>query len=135
MKSPDIDWMQGDLMKSFYPYLFVFLGGGLGAVLRYATDVVIKTAPFPLSTLLVNVGGSFLLGALFSISRSGAFSSGAFSLFFGVGLLGGFTTFSGFSLQSLKLLEQGHQMFFWINVVSTTGLSLLACWLGLIIAR
>jgi CrcB protein len=92
-------------MKSFYPFLLVFLGGGLGAMVRYAAEWIPFGSAFPYSTLLVNVLGSLLLGLLFAFTKPG-FMGPMLTLFLGVGIMGGFTTFSGFSLHSIKLVEQ-----------------------------
>lgn len=88
--------------------LLVFIGGGLGAVLRYATGraaLVIGWAP-PLATLGVNVVGCFAMGLLagWFTSRGGG---EPWRLFLLTGLLGGFTTFSAFGLDALTLYERG----------------------------
>ena len=88
--------------------LLVFVGGGLGAVLRYAAGrgaVLAGWAP-PLGTLGVNVAGCFAMGLLagWFVSRGG---SEPWRLFLLTGLLGGFTTFSAFGLDALMLFQRG----------------------------
>jgi fluoride exporter len=92
--------------------LFVALGGGAGAWLRYAVGVTLGrmgavTAQFPWSTLAVNVVGSLLMGLLAGwLARHGS-GGETWRLLLGVGLLGGFTTFSAFSLELALMIERG----------------------------
>jgi CrcB protein len=89
--------------------VYIFLGGGLGSVLRYACFQLIPKHAFPYSTLTVNILGSFLIGLLVSIfnSQSTSFSSNpSLLLLLSTGLCGGFTTFSTFSLENYNLLQQ-----------------------------
>ncbi len=90
-------------------YLLVALGGALGSLLRYALGAWAQGAlgpGFPWSTLLVNALGSFLIGAVVRLSLEGALSGEA-RLFLAVGVLGGFTTFSSLSYETLALLQEG----------------------------
>jgi CrcB protein len=98
--------------------LIVALGGAFGAWLRYATSVVITRAigavaasTFPFATLTVNVAGSFAMGLLAGwLGRHGglgALGGEHLRLLIGVGILGGFTTFSAFSLEFVLLVERG----------------------------
>lgn len=87
--------------------LFVVLGGGIGALLRYLS-IILFTKFFGashLNTLLVNIIGCFILGLIlsFEVNRSSSFVQS----FFCIGVLGGFTTFSSFSYESLVLLQKG----------------------------
>lgn len=93
-------------------YLLIFIGAGLGGMARYATGHLMlrygATAAFPFSTFLVNITGSLLMGVIAGFfATRGDFSSG-WKLFFTTGLMGGFTTFSAFSLETILLLERGH---------------------------
>jgi len=109
--------------------LWVFLGGGLGAVARYGVSLALPRAEggFPWATLVVNVSGALLIGLCF------AFMSGRESmrLFLIVGLLGGFTTFSTLSLETLTLLQarEGGQALAYVSLTLFAGF--LACWIGL----
>lgn len=89
--------------------LFVFLGGGLGAALRYQASIWVNgkvDLPYA-GTFFVNVLGSFLLGILVGyFSRQDGMASGSV-LFLTIGLCGGFTTFSSFSLELFELIKQG----------------------------
>ena len=88
------------------------LGGALGAALRYVTGAALGVqlgAGFPYATLAVNLAGGFAMGVLAAFVLRGAASENA-RLFIGVGLLGGFTTFSAFSLESFQMVERGAWM-------------------------
>ncbi|WP_460171877.1 fluoride efflux transporter CrcB [Thermus sp. FJN-A] len=90
-------------------YLLVALGGALGSVLRYGLGAWVQglTGPgFPFSTLLVNALGSLFIGVVLRLSWEGALSGEA-RLFLAMGVLGGFTTFSTFSYETLALLQEG----------------------------
>jgi CrcB protein len=106
---------------------FIALGGALGSVLRY---LMVAAIGAPWGVAAVNVLGSFLIGALFVlIPRDG------WQLFLMTGLLGGFTTFSAFSLDALKLFEQGQPGQAALYVLASVALSLIAVALGVAIAR
>ncbi|GGN05300.1 putative fluoride ion transporter CrcB [Thermus composti] len=90
-------------------YLLVALGGALGSVLRYGLGAWVQGAlgpGFPYSTLMVNALGSFFIGLSLRLSLEGVLSGEA-RLFLAVGVLGGFTTFSSFSYETLALLQGG----------------------------
>ncbi|MEN2982224.1 MAG: fluoride efflux transporter CrcB [Thermus sp.] len=110
-------------------YLLVALGGALGSLLRYGLGAWVQglTGPgFPYSTLLVNALGSFLIGVVVRLSLEGALSGEA-RLFLAVGLLGGFTTFSTFSYETLALLQEGEvvQALFYVGASLALGLFLV----------
>jgi fluoride exporter len=106
----------------------IALGGALGSVLRY---LMVTAIGAPVGTLLVNVLGSFAIGVLIILidARTG------WQLFLMTGLLGGFTTFSAFSLDTLKLVEQGQTLQALGYVLGSVVLSLLAVALGVTLAR
>ncbi len=109
-------------------YLIVFLGGGLGAALRHGVNLAaarLLGASFPFGTLTVNVLGSAIMGALAAYF---AFKSGGtqhWRLFFTTGILGGFTTFSTFSLDAAVLYERGEiglaALYVLVSVVMAIG--------------
>lgn len=108
----------------------VALGGALGAVLRF---VIGLTVAFPYGTLAVNVIGSFAIGLLWVLlSARGLHHWLPFVM---IGLLGGFTTFSTFSLDTLRLIENGRIAAAGGYVTASVVLSLVACAAGLWLAR
>lgn len=90
--------------------LLVMAGGAIGAALRYGVGLSLAArGSWPWSTLAVNVFGGFMMGLLAASVLRGE-TGEPFRLFVGVGLLGGFTTFSAFSLETLQMIEGGHWM-------------------------
>jgi CrcB protein len=120
--------------------VLVFVGGGLGAVARYLAGVtwlrtVGPTQPY-LATALINVLGGFLMGCLVGwLALKGAAGADRWRLLLGVGVLGGFTTFSSFSLEAVGLLQRKAYGAAAGYVVGSVALSLLALVLGLVLAR
>ena len=118
--------------------IYVALGGAIGASARHVLGgaVMRMSGPdFPYGTMTANILGSFLMGVLVAWLAARAGTDSAVRLFLGVGLLGGFTTFSAFSLEAIMLLEKKAYGLFMTYVGSSVILSLLALLLGLVIAR
>ena len=116
-------------------YLWVAVGSALGGVLRYwcsgvAARLIGET--FPWGTLIVNVAGSFAIGLFFTLSGpDGRLLVGSSARqFVMVGICGGYTTFSSFSLQTLSLIRDGELMLAGANVAASVLLCMLAVWLG-----
>jgi len=119
--------------------LWVAAGGALGSVARYLCgEAALRLAGtgFPWGTLFVNVAGSFAIGFFFAATEPGARWAGAadFRAFAIAGVLGGFTTFSAFSLQTLLLLKEGRPEAAIANALGSVILCLLAAWLGYLAA-
>lgn len=116
-------------------YVWVGLGGAVGSVARFwASGFVARHfgETFPAGTLVVNVTGSFLIGFFATLTGPEGrwlVSPGA-RTFFMVGICGGYTTFSSFSLQTLSLARDGEWFQAGANAVLSTGLCLAAVWLG-----
>jgi fluoride exporter len=115
--------------------LWIFLGGGLGSLARFWASGAVANAfgqTFPWGTLLVNVTGSFIIGLFAAVtSPDGRWMvSGSFREFFMLGICGGYTTFSSFSLQTLTLAEDGQWFRAGANCVLSLVLCLVAVWLG-----
>jgi CrcB protein len=116
-------------------YVWVAVGSALGGMLRYwcsgvATRLIGET--FPWGTVIVNVLGSFVIGLTFTLTGPDGrllVSSNA-RTFVMVGLCGGYTTFSSFSLQTLNLIRDGELMLAGANIVASVLLCMLAVWLG-----
>lgn len=116
----------------------VAIGGAIGSVLRYMIHTQSTQwfgNSFPYGTLLINVIGSLLIGFLSYtlIERISVSEEVRFAVL--VGVLGGFTTFSTFSLETLNLILQGHFVSAVGNVLLSVSVCLLACFLGLSLAR
>ena len=116
-------------------WLLVGVGGAIGAVARHAvTGVVLRAsslAPFPAAIFIVNVVGSGLIGLLAGVAAGGRIHvSPDWRAFLAVGVLGGFTTFSSFSLDTLTLARGGYFAQALTNVVGQVVLSLLAALVG-----
>ena len=119
-------------------YLLVFLGGGLGAVLRHAVNLGAARwlgAGFPAGTLFVNVSGSLLMGLLAGWLAFRGDASQAWRLFLATGVLGGYTTFSAFSLDAMALWERDEIALAAFYIAASVGLSLLGLFAGLWLAR
>ena len=115
-------------------FLWVFLGGGIGCVLRYAVGLCICAAAFPWATLAVNVGGSLAIGLFGGWSERFGWSE-AVRLALTVGFCGGFTTFSTFSKESFALVQSGRWCAFVAYVIGSMAIGLAAVALGYLIAR
>ena len=116
-------------------YLVVGLGGAVGAMLRHGVNHVIHQrlllARFPWGIFVVNVAGSFAIGVLAGMLASERLTWGYHARSFViVGILGGFTTFSSFSLDTLALAREGFVEKAVANVIGQVGLSVVAVWLG-----
>jgi CrcB protein len=120
------------------PLVSVAVGGALGASLRYLSVRWVSQAfpGFPWGTLVVNVGGSLVMGlAAVALMERFPGSWGRFAPFLMTGVLGGFTTFSAFSLDALFLVERGRMLAALAYVAGSVGLSILALWAGLLAGR
>lgn len=124
-------------MATFKLYLFVAIGGAGGAMMRFFIAQQMSLwfgRGFPIATLLVNVAGSFVIGALYSLVQTEAVVA-PWRIGLTVGFLGALTTFSTFSLDTVLLIEQGAVFKAFINVLSNVGVCLLAAWAGLSLCK
>jgi CrcB protein len=116
-------------------YLAIGLGGALGAMARHALNHWVHqrmlASTFPIGIFLANVTGSVAIGVLAGLLVSGRVElSNTTRTFLIVGVLGGYTTFSSFSFDTLALVRDGHQAQAAWNVIGQVGLSLLGVWAG-----
>ncbi|MDB5135469.1 MAG: crcB [Mucilaginibacter sp.] len=118
--------------------LLVFLGGGLGSLLRYAVHryfIGAEFTTFPYSTFLVNIIGCFLIGfIIFYTERYGA-QAIQWRLFLVTGLCGGFTTFSAFSYDSVLLINEQRIFLFLTYTIGSVVLGILATYFGILMGR
>ncbi len=115
------------MQKIFY----VGVGGCIGAVLRYLISSKIGEAQIPLGTLFVNVLGGFLIGMIMEICISTEFVSPNMRLFLTTGVLGGLTTFSTFSYETVQLFSNGDMKHGILNIC----LNLLLCLGGVLLGQ
>lgn len=118
-------------------FLIVFLGGGIGAALRHGVNrLAFHVWPaFPAGTMVVNVLGSLAMGLLVGLFAAYPSLSQHTRLFLATGVLGGFTTFSAFSLDALTLWERGAYGHWLFYVGLSVVLSLLATAVGFLVSR
>ena len=119
-------------------YLLVFVGAGLGGMLRHGVNVAtlrLLGAGFPYGTLTVNIVGSFVMGLLTGSFALKADPGPAWRLFLTTGILGGFTTFSAFSLDTALLSTRGALGLAVLYIIVSVGLSIAALCAGLYIMR
>ncbi len=121
-------------------YLWIAFGGALGSVARYWFSGLVARQfgeTFPWGTLLVNVSGSLVIGFFAALTGpDGRWLVPAWfrQQFFMLGLCGGYTTFSSFSLQTLNLAEEGEWLYAGANIVLSVVCCLTAVWLGHLLA-
>ncbi|HEY8163145.1 MAG TPA: fluoride efflux transporter CrcB [Methylocystis sp.] len=119
-------------------FLIVFLGGGIGAAARHGVNLLVArmiSAIFPYGTLTINVLGSFLMGAIVGYFALKDGSSQHWRLFLTTGILGGFTTFSTFSLEAVLLYERGETVAASLYVAASVGLSVAGLLTGIWLLR
>ena len=119
-------------------FLLVFLGGGVGAALRHGVNMLaarLLSGAFPWGTLCINVLGSFVMGVVVEFWAQKSGLSQQARLFLTTGILGGFTTFSAFSLDAVLLWERGETMLAATYVIGSVVLSLAALVGGLAMMR
>ena len=119
--------------------LWIFVGGGLGSLARWGASGWIANAfgqTFPWGTLVVNITGSFVVGLFAALTGPDGrwLAPATFRQFFMLGVCGGYTTFSSFSLQTLALAEDGQWFKAGANAVLSLVLCLVGVWLGHVLA-
>jgi CrcB protein len=118
--------------------ILVGIGGLLGSVARYLVAVILAgqaAGTFPFATLAVNISGCFLIGLIFALSDRSDLLSPEWRIFLTTGFCGGFTTFSTFSYESLRLLQDGEYLYVAAYVLVSIILGLSATFLGIVLVR
>ncbi len=111
-------------------FLFVALGGALGAIGRYAISLIPVKTGFPILTLITNIIGAILIGFIVGVVSNKSNASDNTVLFWKTGVCGGFTTFSTFSLEALSLFEKKSYLFGSIYILLSVSFCVLGVLLG-----
>lgn len=122
----------------FLNFLIVGMGGAIGSMLRYGAGILsLKFSPdnFPWGTFIINILGSFCIGIIIGLLAHAQNWSEEIRLFAVVGVLGGFTTFSAFSLDTVLLFERGQYLYAGLYVAGSVLISIAATFLGLFLIR
>lgn len=120
-------------------FFIVFIGAGIGGMARHGINLaafrLLGAGGFPAGTLLINVAGSFLMGLVIEIFAQESGLSPSLRLFLTTGILGGFTTFSAFSAETVFLIESGQTGYAALYVLLSVLLSVGALFLALMLMR
>lgn len=122
----------------FLNFLIVGIGGAIGSMLRYGAGILslkMGFINFPWGTLTINILGSFCIGLVVGLLAHAQNWSEDIRLFAVVGILGGFTTFSAFSLDTVLLFERGQYFYAGLYVAGSVLISIAATFLGLFLIR
>jgi CrcB protein len=114
-------------------WLAVFLGGGIGSLMRYGTGLVTNRFwqhAFPLATLISNLLACIILGTAVVILRNKVQHSDWWYAFIIIGICGGFSTFSSFAKENLELFEKGNYWVGVLNIVVSVGLCIMAVYVS-----
>jgi fluoride exporter len=119
-------------------YLLVFIGGGLGSTLRHVVNIVCQRllgTNFPYHTFIINITGSTIMGLIAGYLAFKGEAAQSWRLFLMTGVLGGYTTFSAFSLDAAVLYERGAVGLTLLYVLGSVVLSILGLFAGLALVR
>lgn len=121
-----------------YAFLIVFIGAGIGGAMRHTVNVAaaaLAGTAFPFGTLSINIAGSLIMGALVEWFALRFDPGQHWRLFITTGVVGGFTTFSAFSLETVLLIERGTPWLAATYVIASVVVSIAALFAGLTLVR
>ena len=119
-------------------YVLVFIGGGLGSTLRYIVNIICPRLfgdAFPYHTFFINISGSTVMGLIAGYLAFKGDAAASWRLFLMTGILGGYTTFSAFSLDTAVLYERGEIGLALLYVLGSVALSIVGLFAGLALVR
>ncbi len=126
---------QSIMLKSI---IIVFLGGGIGSAFRYLTSVFTEKyvqQSFPWATFVVNIMGCLIIGVLVGFFTKQQVENADLKLLFVTGFCGGFTTFSAFALENIKLFQSGNTFLALLYIALSVILGILAVWSGMLLMK
>ena len=118
--------------------ILVGSGGFIGSVMRYLVQYYMEKSmmsTFPWGTLIANIAGSFIIGAVFALADKGNLLNAEWRMFLTVGICGGFTTFSAFSYNNFSMLEEQLYGSLLLNVAGSIVFGIFAVYLGIVFIR
>ncbi len=115
--------------------IFVGIGGFIGCVLRYGVSRIFPVDVFPFATLISNIMAGFLIGLYIGLERELDFESEKLKLFVTTGVLGGLSTFSAFSIETVNLIEKGNLLHAGWNVLLNVSLCILSVAIAIFIVK
>lgn len=118
--------------------LLITVGGGIGSAVRYLASILAARwfgSEFPYGTLIVNLAGAFIIGLVQEVGTEALVLPDNVRLFLTTGILGGLTTYSTFSYETVRLMEANAWHQAWVNIVVTTVICLTLCFLGIAVGR
>jgi CrcB protein len=118
--------------------LLIGFGGAIGSILRFLTSLVAAHwfgAEFPYGTLIVNLSGAFVIGLVQQVGSETLLIPDNVRIFLTTGMMGGLTTYSTFSYETVRLMETNAWHQAWINIFVTTTVALSLCFLGIAVGR
>jgi CrcB protein len=118
--------------------LLITLGGAIGTALRYFASLLAARwfgSEFPYGTLIVNLSGAFIIGLVQELGTETLLIPDNMRLFLTTGMMGGLTTYSTFSYETVRLMEANAWSQAWINIFVTTVICLSLCFLGIAVGR
>lgn len=118
-------------------FLLVFIGGGLGSLFRYSIGLIIKpiSTQFPFATLIANAIGCLLLGLILGFLSTKSSVSNTQHMLLAVGFCGGLTTFSTFTLENMRFIEQGQLSNFFIYSIGSFIMGIVCIYLGMLLHK
>jgi len=118
--------------------ILVGSGGFIGSVMRYLVQYYMEKSmmsTFPWGTLIANIAGSFIIGAVFALADKGNLLNAEWRMFLTVGICGGFTTFSAFSYNNFSMLEEQLYGSLLLNIAGSIVFGIFAVYLGIVFIR